>query len=130
MPAQQVLAPVMILLVAYLSYITGYALQCYDRTVRTTQSHRLYLLANGATRIEAFFPAVRRAFRGALLLQLRHPLRSFMPALPFVLLLFVVNGFSAAGAFVATVLLALAALTASVLSLALTLWAELRFFAS
>ena len=128
MPAQQALAPVIILLLAYLSYITGYALQCYDHTVKATQSHRVYLLANGATRFEAFFPAIRRAFRGALLLLLRHPLRSFMPALPFVLLLFVLNGFSAASAFVATLLLALAALTASVVSITLTLWVELRFF--
>ena len=76
--------PITGVLMAQLLTSLTQALRTYTSSLRHTAEHRLFLLANGATKTEALMPTVRRTLRGAvlpLLGQLASPLAVAMPLL-------------------------------------------------
>lgn len=67
LPAQLMMVPVMAVLMSMLVGGCASALQTYEASLLHTESHRRYLLANGATPFEALTPSIRRALRAAVL---------------------------------------------------------------
>ena len=83
MPGRLFVPIVGVLMAQMLTSMTQ-ALRTYTSSLRHTAEHRLFLLANGATKTEALMPTVRRTLRGAvlpLLEQLASPLTVAMPLL-------------------------------------------------
>lgn len=98
------------------------AMQTYHRSLKHTEAHRLYLIANGATHLESLVPSVRRAFRAALLPVAWRWSSPLVVAMPFLLLGLLIGGVTPAAALATTVLMWVAVVAASVLSSALAMW--------
>ena len=110
-----------LLLVLLLMAVTS-GVRTYRRSLRHTEAHRRYLLANGATRLESVIPSVRRALRSAVLPLALHRTSSMLLVLPVLFFALLLGGFSLAGAMVALLLLWLLALAVGVLATVLALW--------
>lgn len=110
------------LLAGQLAASLSQALQTYLSSRRHTAGHYRYLVANGATRLEAVMPSVRRSLRAALMPSLRAmtALPVLMPPALFCALL--LAGTDAATAAVATVTVVLALLAAAVTATVAMLW--------
>ena len=126
LPTRTVFIVSSVLLVLHLTSSTASSLRTFEVSHRVTRDHIIYLLANGATQMEALMPSVRRALRPGLLWQLRHRPTSFVVMLPVLMAALLLGGFSPAAALAVTLLFALAALGASILSAATALWLSIR----
>lgn len=122
LPARTVFIVSSVLMVLHLTTSTASTLKTFELSHRVTRDHRIYLLANGATQLEALMPSVRRALRGGLLWQLRHRSTSFVVMLPVLMTALLIGGFSPLAALAATLLFALSALGASILSAVAAIW--------
>ena len=109
-------------LVGHLYVSMGRALQFYVCSLRATQSHYRYLLASGASHIEAVMPSVRRSLRAAVLPSLRQMVAPLMIVPPLLFCGLLLGGVEPVAATVLTLLLMLTQFAASVLSAALLLW--------
>jgi ABC-type iron transport system FetAB permease component len=94
----------------------------YVRCYRHTEHHRLYMLANDATLLEAVIPCVRRALRASLLAVLWQRSSPLMVGMPFLFLGLLIGGCTLTVALLLTVLLWLSVLAATVLASVLALW--------
>ena len=114
--------PVFVILLLCLLGSTPHAFEVYLRSLKHTQAHRRYLMANGATHLESLVPSVRRSLRAAFL-PMMWQRSSHMPlarALRFcTLLLF---GTTIAAALAITLMTWAAAIAAAVLAIVLTIW--------
>ena len=114
--------PVFIILLLCLCGSTPHAFEVYQRSLKHTQAHRRYLMANGATHLESVVPSVRRSLRAAVLPMLWQR-SSHMPLAMLVLfctlLLF---STTITAALVLTLMTWAAAIAASVLAIVLTIW--------
>ena len=121
--------PVFIILLLCLFGSTPHAFEVYLRSLKHTQTHRRYLMANGATHLESIIPSVRRSLRAAFLPMLWQR-SSAMPLAMLVLfcslLLF---GTTIAAALVLTLMTWAAAIAAAVLAIVLTMYlADFKLF--
>jgi len=114
--------PVFIILLLCLFGSTPHALEVYLRSLKHTEAHRRYLMANGATHLESIVPSVRRSLRAAFLPMLWQR-SSHMPLAMLVLfcalLLF---GATIAAALAITLMTWAAAIAAAVMAIVLTIW--------
>lgn len=118
--------PVVGVLMAQLLTSMTQTLRTYTSSLRHTEEHRLFLLANGATKTEALMPTVRRTLRGAvlpLLEQLASPLAVAMPLLFCGLLM---GGATIAAALASTLMLWAAAFVAVVVAAVAAVWVTIR----
>jgi len=104
-------------------------LQTFTSSLRHTDSHRRYLLANGASVLEALMPSIRRAMRASLLPMLKRLDSPLAVVLPLLFCGMLMGGASAAAALVATLLLWAAAIVACVMACVATLWLYARYAA-
>ena len=104
-------------------------LQTFTSSLRHTDSHRRYLLANGASVLESLMPSIRRALRASLLPLLKTLDSPLAVALPLLFCGLLMGGASAAAALVATLLLWVAAFVAIVIACVLTLWLYSKYAA-
>ena len=97
-------------------------MEAYLRSLKHTEAHRRYLLANGASHLESIIPSVRRALRAALL-PLLWQRTSAMP-LAMLMLMFGLKICSAtwAAAIVIAAMTWIAVLAASVLTAVMQIW--------
>ena len=77
--------PVAVIFVAHLWRATQQGIKTYHRSRLHTQQHYEYLLGNGATRLEALMPSVRRALRAAVV-ALMHDWSQVLTSGPLLLL--------------------------------------------
>ena len=98
------------------------SMEAYLRSLKHTEAHRRYLLANGASHLESIIPSVRRALRAALL-PLLWQRTSAMP-LAMLMLMFGLKICSAtwAAAIVIAAMTWIAVLAASVLTAVMQIW--------
>jgi len=114
--------PVVVMLFIFLSMSTPRAMAFYLRSLKHTEPHRLYLVANGATHLESIMPSIRRALRAALL-PLLCQRSSFMPMAMLTLACgLLISGTKLGTTLVAVLLIWAATLAASVLSLLVAVW--------
>lgn len=114
--------PVFVILLLCLLGSTPHAFEVYLRSLKHTQAHRRYLMANGATHLESLVPSVRRSLRAAFL-PMMWQRSSHMPlamALLFCTLLLFDTTIAAALAI--TLMTWAAAIAAAVLAIVLTIW--------
>lgn len=114
--------PIILLELLFIQKSVTIAFRTYQSCLRHTREHYLYLVANGATQLEASMPTIRRTLRATALPLLRlmaMPLQ--MGALVLVAGL-VVGGASPVAACVLTIMLLCAALCSSVLIIVLFMW--------
>lgn len=103
-------------LLAYMITSITLTLQTYQRCLYHTESHRLYLQANGATKLESLMPGIRRALRASIQPQLRTMAQPLLVAMPLLFAGMLLGGASpVAGVFV-LLLLMVAAFVASVVA--------------
>ena len=114
--------PLAVLLLICLWCSVPAAAESYLRSLRHTEAHRRYLVANGATHIESLVPSVRRALRSAVLPLTWH--RS--SCMPIVLLALgcglLICGASIAATLASVLMCWAAAIVGAVLSTLLLLW--------
>lgn len=115
------------LMLVFLLMSVPRAFRAYQRSLVHTDSHRRYLLANGATHLESLMPSVRRAFRAALLPLSLHRTSPMLFVLPFLFFTLLADGFSLGAALVCIVLSWLTALAVAVLAVVLSLWLSDRW---
>lgn len=107
---------------AHLLKTTRSGMTTYHRSRQNTLEHYEYLLGNGATRLEALMPSVRRALRAAILSTL-HNWSSKLTSAPLLLLLgMLLAGAEPLAAAVATLLLSLSFIGLSVLTVVAGIW--------
>ncbi len=121
--------PMFIILLVCLLGSTPYAFEVYLRSLKHTEAHRRYLMANGATHFESIVPSVHRSMRAAVLPMLWQR-SSHMPLAMLVLfctlLLF---GATITAALVITLMTWAAAITAAIMAIVLTIWiADFKLF--
>ena len=120
--ATRLLVPIIAVLAGQLYASLTKGLQAYVGSLRHTRQHYQYLMACGATHLEAMMPSGRRSLRAVAVAQLR----SMLSGLPVVPSLFfcglLLGGTSPVVAAVVTLLLLLSAFAASVLSIVLLLF--------
>ena len=97
------------------------AMQAYVRSLKNTEAHRRYLLANGASHLETVVPSFRRALR-AVLLPMSFWRLPLAVGLPLLFLGLLMGGSTVAAALAAVLLLWMTATAASVLACVLMLW--------
>ena len=108
--------PVFGVLLAYLMVSVTLTLKTYQRCLYHTESHRQYMLANGATMLESLMPGIRRALRACIQPQLRTMAQPLLVAMPLLFAGILLGGASpVAGVFV-LLLLMVAAFVASVVA--------------
>lgn len=114
--------PMFVILLLCLLGSTPHAFEVYLRSLKHTQAHRRYLMANGATHLESLVPSVRRSLRAAFLPLLWQ--RS--SAMPLAMLVFfctlMLCGATIAAALAITLMTWAAAIAAAVLAIILTIW--------
>lgn len=125
--AKRLFVPVMALLVGGLYSSTMLALRAYIISLRYTKIHRMYIQANGGTHLESLVPSIRRAFRAALLPQLKNMTSPLLLALPMLLCGMLIGGANVSTALTATLLVAMAGYASTVLTTAMTLWLSDRY---
>lgn len=120
--------PHSVLIVAVLTAMTGQlitsvsqSLSTYVCSLRHTQEHYQYLLANGASHLEAILPSVRRSLRASALPSLRTMTAPLLLAPPLFFCGLLLGGASPAASAVVTFVLMLALLAVCVLTTLLTL---------
>lgn len=120
--------PHSVLLVAVLTAMCGQlitsvsqSLATYVSSLRHTQEHYQYLLANGASHLEAILPSVRRSLRASTLPSLRTMTAPLLLAPPMFFCGLLLGGASPAASAVVTFVLMLVLLAVSVLTTLLTL---------
>ncbi|MCR4602358.1 MAG: ABC transporter permease [Prevotella sp.] len=122
--------PVVVMLFVLLWLSTPSAMSFYLRSMKHSEPHRLYLLANGATHLESVMPSVRRALRVAIL-PLLCQRSSLMPLAMLTLACgLLMSGTTVGTALVAIILIWAAALAAAVLALLFAIWLTDRLSAS
>ena len=104
-------------------------LQAFTSSLRHTDSHRRYLLANGASTLEALRPSIRRALRASLMPQLKVLDSPVAVAMPLLFCGMLMGGASPAAALVATLMLWGAAFVAIVIACVTTLWLYAKYAA-
>ncbi len=114
--------PLLVVLLVCLFVSTPQALLTYWRSLKHTQSHRRYLLANGASHLESVVPSARRALRSALLPLLLQRSSAMPMALLMLFCGLMMGGTTLAAALVITLMTWAAALAASVLAVLLAMW--------
>ena len=121
--------PMFIILLVCLLGSTPYAFEVYLRSLKHTEAHRRYLMANGATHFESIVPSVRRSMRAAVLPMLWQ--RSSHMPLAMLVLFCTLLLFSATitVALVITLMTWAAAITAAIMAIVLTIWiADFKLF--
>ncbi len=121
--------PMFIILLVCLLGSTPYAFEVYLRSLKHTEAHRRYLMANGATHFESIIPSVRRSMRAAVLPMLWQ--RSSHMPLAMLVLFCTLLLFSATitAALVITLMTWTAAITAAIMAIVLTIWiADFKLF--
>ena len=121
------LIPVTALLAGQLLASVSASWQVYVSSLRHTQEHYRYLMANGASHLEAVMPSVRRSLRAAVMPSLKNMASPVVIAPPLLLCGLLLAGLSPVIAVVITSLLQLAMLSASVLTTALSLFLADRY---
>ena len=104
-------------------------LQAFTSSLRHTDSHRRYLLANGASALEALMPSIRRALRASLMPQLKVLDSPVAVAMPLLFCGMLMGGASPAAALIATLMLWVAAFVAIVIACVTTLWLYAKYAA-
>lgn len=97
-------------------------LQTYTSALHHTYEHRQYLIANGASQLEALMPSIRRALRGAVLPQLVRLSSPLAVAMPLLFCGLLLGGATVAASLVITVALWVAAFVSTVATTVLTIW--------
>lgn len=121
--------PMFIILLVCLLGSTPYAFEVYLRSLKHTEAHRRYLMANGATHFESIVPSVRRSMRAAVLPMLWQ--RSSHMPLAMLVLFCTLLLFSATitAALVITLMTWAAAITTAIMAIVLTIWiADFKLF--
>lgn len=95
------------------------ALSTYLHSLRHTQEHYQYLLANGASRVEAILPSVRRSFRAFMIPILRQMTTPIVITPPLLLVGMLLVGYPPLQAVVLLLLLIVVLLSSGLLSTAL-----------
>ena len=114
--------PVFVILLLCLLGSTPHAFEVYLRSLRHTQAHRRYLMANGATHLESLVPSVRRSLRAAFL-PMMWQRSSHMPlAMALLFCTLLLFGTTIAAALAITLMTWAAAIAAAVLAIVLTIW--------
>ena len=114
--------PMFIMLILCLLGSTPHAFEVYLRSLKHTQAHRRYLMANGATHLESLVPSVRRSLRAAFLPMLWQR-SSHMPlAMALLFCTLLLFGATIAAALAITLMTWAAAIAAAVLAIVLTIW--------
>ena len=114
--------PVFIILLLCLLGSTPHAFEVYLRSLKHTQAHRRYLMANGATHLESLVPSVRRSLRAAFL-PMMWQRSSHMPlAMALLFCTLLLFGTTIAAALAITLMTWAAAIAAAVLAIILTIW--------
>lgn len=114
--------PVFVILLLCLLGSTPHAFEVYLRSLKHTQAHRRYLMANGATHLESLVPSVRRSLRAAFLPMLWQR-SSHMPlAMALLFCTLLLFGTTIAAALAITLMTWAAAIAAAVLAIVLTIW--------
>ena len=114
--------PVFVILLLCLLGSTPHAFEVYLRSLKHTQAHRRYLMANGATHLESLVPSVRRSLRAAFLPMLWQR-SSHMPlAMALLFCTLLLFGATIAAALAITLMTWAAAIAAAVLAIVLTIW--------
>ena len=114
--------PLAIVLFICLLMSTPRAMQTYWRSLRHTEPHRRYLLANGASHVESLIPSVRRAFRAAVLPVLCQHSPAIFLGMVMLFLGLVMGGVTIMAALASVVMLWAALFAASVLTAVLAMW--------
>lgn len=114
--------PVFVILLLCLLGSTPHAFEVYLRSLKHTQAHRRYLMANGATHLESLVPSVRRSLCAAFLPMLWQR-SSHMPlAMALLFCTLLLFGTTIAAALAITLMTWAAAIAAAVLAIVLTIW--------
>lgn len=117
-----VLPPVLMLGILFIQKSVTIGLRTYQSCLRHTREHYLYLVANGATHLEASLPTIRRTLRATALPLLR---LMAMPIQMGALLLvagLLIGGVSPVSACLFTLMLQFATLVSSVLLIVSFIW--------
>lgn len=114
--------PMFIILLLCLFGSTPHAFEVYLCSLKHTQAHRRYLMANGATHLESIVPSVRRSLRAAILPMLWQR-SSHMPLAMLVLFCtLLLCGATITAALAITLMTWALAIAAAVMSIVLTIW--------
>lgn len=97
------------------------SLKTYMSSLRHTQEHCQYLLANGATHVEAILPSVRRSMRASVMAHLRSMTGPLVLAPPMLFIGLLMGGVSPLSVAVIVIVLMLVGLSVSVLASLLTI---------
>ena len=121
--------PVFGMLLGFLMVSVTLTLQTYQRCLLHTESHRQYLLANGATMLESLMPGIRRALRASVQPQLRTMAQPLLVAMPLLFAGMLLGGASPAASVCVLLLMMVAAFVASVVAgvIAVSLYSKLSF---
>lgn len=110
-----------VLMVQLLTAMTQ-TLRTYTSCLRHTEEHRLFLLANGASKTEALMPTVRRTLRGAVLPLLGQMAQPVAVAMPLLFCGLLMGGATIAAALASTLMLWAAAFVAVVAAAVAAIW--------
>jgi len=124
----QIFVPLAAVLVGQLYVGASRALQTYTRQLRHTQQHYQYMVANGATHLEALMPSVRRGLKAAVLPLLGQMVKPLLIVVPLLFCGLLLAGAQPVVAVVASLLIVGASLSAQVISSVLMFCLADRFF--
>lgn len=114
--------PMFIILLLCLLGSTPHAFEVYLRSLKHTQAHRRYLMANGATHLESIVPSVRRSLRAAFLPMLWQRSSHIPLAMMVLFCALLLCGATIATALTITLMTWAAAIAAAVMAIVLTIW--------
>lgn len=106
--------PVAAVIMTHLVVAVKETLQSYQRSLMHTETHRLYMQANGASLLESLMPSVRRALRATVQPQLRTMAQPLLVTMPLLFVGMLLGGVSPATAVVVMILLMMAAFVSTV----------------
>lgn len=118
--------PVTGVLMAQLLMSMTTTLRTYASSLRHTEEHRRFLMANGATKTEALMPTVRRTLRGAVLPVLKQMASPLAVAMPMLFCGLLMGGATIAAALASTLMLWGAAVVAAVAAAVAAVWVTNR----
>lgn len=116
----RLLLPVVALVALAVCETLGASVKAYIRSFNNTQSHRYYMLANGASLLESLIPSLRRSLRAAIVPQLRHLGQPLALKAAILFLGMVMGGTEALTSAITTMLMCAAALVAVVIATLMT----------
>ncbi len=120
------LLPVAMVLAASLYVPLSDALRTYNASMAHTRDHRIYLIANGATHLEALIPSIRRALRAAAAPLVRRLAASTALLGPMLFWGMLMGGASVGTALMATLLMVCASFSTTMLAVVLAIAIEDR----